>query len=392
MTLADASVSHGDVARRIQRASLGQRRAIADRGMPNPRARGVAGGPRAARRRPPVRRHQGRWGPQPRPPDERPTSPGHRWRSPECDRGAIRTAPGASTVVSVPQPVVDVLDEARIVRADQRLAHGHQLARRERDGLDRLGEQETDVDQGQVAARIGLIAHVDHILEAELAGEAGSFRSRARCRAADLERPHAALEGERRAMQEEIGALVGAHAGVGAEDEVRRAHLVLGKERRVLRRRAPEFNVAAVGITRAFGTLSEPSAHEILRALWPLDMTGEHRAVGPAVVEVVRDVAHRVMRAHARRGASVELLPQHDDVLVARAVGVDEVRLPLRMDRLEPPYGTDHLGDLGDMPGKRTRERRRAELRPVDHTPEPSGAATPNSNPCAGSLSRIVRI
>src|SRR5436189_93561 len=69
------------------------------------------------------------------------------------------------------QPVVDVFHEPRVVGADEGLAHRHQLARRERDRLDRLGEEKADVYEREIAARVGLIAHVDQIFQPNLCGQ-----------------------------------------------------------------------------------------------------------------------------------------------------------------------------------------------------------------------------
>src|SRR5205085_12578261 len=40
------------------------------------------------------------------------------------------------------------------------------------DRLDRLGEEEADVEEREIAARVALIAHIDQVFQPELAGEA----------------------------------------------------------------------------------------------------------------------------------------------------------------------------------------------------------------------------
>src|SRR3954470_13034550 len=52
-------------------------------------------------------------------------------------------------------------------------------------------------------------------------------------------------------------------------------------------------------------------------------------------------------------------LPQNDDVLVARAVHVHEVRPPLRRDTVEAAHRAEHPRDLAEVSRKIAREPRR---------------------------------
>src|SRR5438132_771168 len=105
------------------------------------------------------------------------------------------------------QPIVDVLDQPGIVGADQRLAHRHQLARGKRDRLDRLAQEESDIDHRQVAARIGRVADVHHVLQAELARELLALCDFLLVTPQqDPERPRPAPQREPRGAQGKIGA------------------------------------------------------------------------------------------------------------------------------------------------------------------------------------------
>src|SRR5229473_3207898 len=66
--------------------------------------------------------------------------------------------------------------------------------------------------------------------------------------------------------QEEIGALVRAHAGVRAEDEVRGREAELREVRGVLRHRPPEFHVDAVR--------DHPRVRQLERTVGPRDVAG----------------------------------------------------------------------------------------------------------------------
>src|SRR3954471_969871 len=68
------------------------------------------------------------------------------------------------------------------------------------------------------------------------------------------------------------------------------------------------------------------------------------------------------MRAHAAQVPFVKRLPQHHDVLTARAVHVHEIGPPLGSNLLEAPHRAQHLRDLAEMSRKIARERRRLEF------------------------------